>query len=200
MPWKSAMNADSGMNAIQGSYANLHAEVWSGRESAAVRVSSLFEEHKSAVYRHVLMMLKNASESEDVTQEAFLRLHSALTDDKGIEDMKAWVFKVAHNLSLDRLRMNKNASSLSEETVMAKAEAHCAYRLPNPEQALLSKERFERLDRAILQLSPRQQECLSLKAEGFRYHQIATILGVGRATVIENIRRAMIRLVGEFQF
>lgn len=164
------------------------------------RVCVLFAEHRMAVYRHVLMLLMNAAEGEDVTQEAFLRLHLALMENKQIDDMKAWVFKVAHNLALDRLRTAKVSNSLSDEGVLMKAEMNAADRLPNPEQQLLSKERFERLHRAIGHLSMRQRECLSLKAEGFRYHEIAEILGVSRSTVIENVRRAMNRLVEELEF
>ncbi len=165
-----------------------------------MRVCALFAEHRLAVYRHVLFLLMNAAEGEDVTQEAFLRLHQALMDGKQIDEMKAWVFKVAHNLALDRLRTSKPSNSLSEESVLVKAEMNTADRLQNPEQQLLSKERFERLHCAIGHLSMRQRECLSLKAEGFRYREIAEILGVSRSTVIENVRRAMNRLVEELEF
>lgn len=196
------MKTDGRLDATTGDFPGLATPV-SGHlrdSSADERVCTLFAENRLAVYRHVLMLLMNAAEGEDVTQEAFLRLHQALMDGKQIEETKAWVFRVAHNLALDRLRTSKPSNSLSDESVLIKAEIKTAGSLPDPEQQLLSRERFERLHCAIGHLSIRQRECLSLKADGLHYHEIAAILGVSRSTVIENVRRAMNRLVKELAF
>jgi len=51
-----------------------------------------------------------------------------------------------------------------------------------------------RLDAAVRGLSPQQQACLHLRAEGFRYREIADTLGVSLATVAEFLRRAIAAL------
>lgn len=194
-----AMSAEGSTNAILSDYALLSDEPHTAL-STEQQVIALFEQLRTAVFRHVLLILMNAPASEDVTQEAFLRLHVALSGDMRIKDMKAWVFRVAHNLALDQLRTRKPSSSLSDDVVLLQAEQKSMRGTRTPEQLYLTTERTAQIQSAIAQLSPRQRQCLSLKSEGLAYQEIASILGVRRSTVIENIRRATARLAGELQF
>jgi RNA polymerase sigma-70 factor (ECF subfamily) len=68
---------------------------------------------------------------------------------------------------------------------------------PNPEELLLRKERMVRTHAAISVLSGRQKQCLYLRAEGFRYREIAELLGVTVSTVAELLHRAIMRLTKE---
>lgn len=70
----------------------------------------------------------------------------------------------------------------------------CCATLPDPEAALLQQERMLRLHRAVMQLAPQQQRCVSLRAAGFRYRDIAEITGVNINTVGESLRRAVERI------
>lgn len=73
-------------------------------------------------------------------------------------------------------------------------ENSVAHGAPSPEAALLDRERRERLEKAVSELSPQQRSCLHLRAEGFSYREIAGILGVSTPTVGEFLRRAVERL------
>ncbi len=193
------MNRDSGVNAVMGSLLGLPATAMGQSLSTEQFVAELFAEHRDAVYKHVLMMLWNPAESEDITQEAFLRLHRVLLEERSIENIKAWVFRVAHNAALDRMRSTRPTDSLSEVEILNRAEMKSAGSVSNPEQQLLHQERLRQVTCAVTRLPARQRECLNLKAEGFRYHEIASILGIGRSSVIEHVRRAMSRLVEELE-
>jgi len=193
------MNPDSSIDIAIGGLLKLSTSTAGRALSAEQFVAELFEEHRDSVYKHVLMMLLNPSESEDVTQEAFLRLHRALLEEKKIENMKAWLFRVAHNLALDRMRSARPTDSLSEEMILNRAEMKSASLVPSPEQHLLTQESLRRVSWAVTKLPTRQRECLNLKAEGFRYHEIAAMLGIGRTSVIEHVRRAMSRLIEELE-
>lgn len=162
------------------------------------RVTQLFVQLREPVYRYVLMLLWDSAESEEITQETFLRLHRHLAEGRKIENVKAWVLRVAHNLAIDRGRTSRPTDSLSEETVRAKVESRQISSTANPEEDALAKERFEQLARAVDVLPARQRQCLHLRSEGFRYREIAMILGVSEATVVEHVRRAMTRLAKEF--
>ena len=59
---------------------------------------------------------------------------------------------------------------------------------------LLDRERMLRLHRAVSLLSHQQRQCLQLRVEGFRYREIAEILGVGSSTVGEFLQRAIHKL------
>ena len=63
-----------------------------------------------------------------------------------------------------------------------------------PESLALAKERNAQLRLAIENLSPQQRACLHLRAEGFRYREIAGIIGINPSTVGEFLQRAVKRL------
>jgi RNA polymerase sigma-70 factor (ECF subfamily) len=161
------------------------------------RLAELFRELRDPLYRYLLMLIWEPAASEELAQEAFLRLHREIVSGSKIKNMKSWLFRVAHNLAIDHTRTARPTDSLTDESVKAQAEAMRDTSVSDPEQTALARERFEQLTEAMSKLSARQRECLHLRAEGFRYREIASILGIGEPTVIENIRRAMQRLSKE---
>lgn len=91
----------------------------------------------------------NAEEAEDLTPESFLRLYSALVDGQVVRNVRFWIFKVAHNLAINRRKHNKfilpmNADSWDELLAM----------LPDvgltPEQDILRREKFSKLFSGIM--------------------------------------------------
>jgi RNA polymerase sigma-70 factor (ECF subfamily) len=76
----------------------------------------------------------------------------------------------------------------------AELEATLADRASDPESGLLEREKLQRVHHAVQSLSPQQQQCLYLRAEGLRYREIADTLGVTVSTVAEFLKRAVVRL------
>lgn len=158
------------------------------------KVTQLYETLRMPVCRYLIAVLGSASEAEELAQEAFLKLYLQLErDSRSINDVRAWIFRVAHNLAVDRLKGGGRETRLDYKSW---DEICCL--LPdaalNPEQKLLENERFARLHRAVAQLSPQQRQCLLLRAEGFRYREIAEILNINISSVAEFIRRAIKRI------
>jgi RNA polymerase sigma-70 factor (ECF subfamily) len=54
---------------------------------------------------------------------------------------------------------------------------------------------LQAVQRRLAQLSSQERHCLYLRAEGFRYREIAEILGITRASVAEFLRRALRKLM-----
>jgi RNA polymerase sigma-70 factor (ECF subfamily) len=153
------------------------------------RVSQAFSEWRDELYRYALSLGLNTAQAQEITQDAFLRLYVALDKGESIENQKAWLFRVAHNLALN-LRLKENrlgswAAELEDQLVDPGA---------NPEQALLEHEKFDRLRQAVAGLSEQQRLCLHLRADGFRYREIGEILGIKTSTVSEFLKRAINRL------
>jgi len=131
--------------------------------------------------------------SEDVIQEAFLRLVRANVTLSMGDNPRAWVFRVAHNLAMDHYRSQKRRQMGSE------IEVHLAlhYRAdpaPDPEQMILNEERFRTLQSAFSRLTPKQRDCLRLRAKGLRYQEIALVMGVSVQRVGELMQRAISRV------
>ncbi len=153
------------------------------------RVTQAFSDWHSDVYRYVLSLGLGAAQAQEITQDTFLQLCVTLDKGDSIENQRAWLFRVAHNLTLN-LRAKENKvrpwrCELEDRLVDPSA---------NPEQALLEHEQLVRLHRAVQGLSEQQRQCLHLRADGFRYREIGEILGIRTSTVSEFLNRAISRL------
>ena len=163
----------------------------SGRATVTLedRVASLFIEARDDVYRYLLLLGLYPPQSQDATQEVFLRLYVALKKGEDIQSPRAWIFRVAHNLGL-KLRARQESSPPFD----AELEVKIACRELNPEESLLERERMLRFHRAVEGLSEQQRRCLILRLEGLRYPEIGAVLGISASAVGEFLRRAVARL------
>ena len=64
------------------------------------QVSRLFEEARDDVYRYLLTLGLYPPQAQEATQEVFLRLYVTLRKGEEIQNPRAWIFRVAHNLGL----------------------------------------------------------------------------------------------------
>ena len=159
------------------------------RVSLQDEVAQLFEEMREGVYRYVLSLGLYPPQAQEATQEVFLRLYAALKRGEAIENRRAWVVRVAHNLSLN-LRAQQSSQTPFEPNI----EMRLADPELNPEQSLLERERMRRFHSGVENLSEQQRRCLHLRLEGLRYPEIAAVLGISASAVGEFLRRAIVRL------
>jgi RNA polymerase sigma-70 factor (ECF subfamily) len=141
------------------------------------------------VYRYLLGLGLHPPKAQEAAQEAFLRLYVTLKKGEEIQNPRAWIFRVAHNLGL-KIR--------AKQSTQAAFDADLEYRLSapelNPEQGLLDREQKLRFHQAIQRLSEQQRRCLFLRLEGLRYPEIGSALGISASAVGEFLRRAIARL------
>jgi len=153
------------------------------------KVVQVYEESRDEIYRYIVMLGLPREEAQEICQEAFLRLYRALTAGQQIENLRAWAFTVARNQAL-----TARASSAPFAALDAAIEDRLAGVSPSPEQSLLDTERLRRLRKAIGLLNDQQRQFLHLRTKGFRYREIAEIVGVSTSTVGEAVQRAVKRL------
>lgn len=67
----------------------------------------LVESYKDLVFTLTLRMLKNREEAEEVSQDTFIKVYKSLKRFKGDSKFSTWIYKIAYNTSLDRLKKNK---------------------------------------------------------------------------------------------
>lgn len=169
---------------------------WRASEAAqppeAVRVvGEVFEVLRDPVRRYLLMLLSNRELAEDLTQEAFFRLFQEISAGRRVDNIRPWLFRVAHNLAMDQQRSPgcaaESLSALPEPCDTGPGAA-------GAERRLLDAERRQRLRKALARLSPQERHCLELRAEGLRYREIAEALGVALPTVQTVLGRAIEKL------
>jgi len=153
------------------------------------RVIQLYEEARQDVYHYLLRLGLGPAQAQEATQEAFLRLHSALSSGDSIQNPRAWIFRVAHNLAATQHATAERWMPLEPEMEAALTDSGLG-----PERGAIQRQRAARLSAALAELSPQQRKCLYLRAEGLRYREIAETIGVGISTVSQFLTRAIARL------
>ena len=153
------------------------------------QVAQLFLETRDDVYRYLLSLGLYPPQAQEGAQEVFLRLYATLKKGEKIQNPRAWIFRVAHNLGL-KIRARQNFQAPFD----ADLESRLAGPAMDPEQSLIEREQGLRFHKAIEGLSNQQRQCLFLRLEGLRYPEIGSVLGISSSAVGEFLRRAIARL------
>ena len=166
------------------------------RPDAAGQVIRLFDEFRESLFRYLRWLGSTPEEADDAIQETFLRLHAHLMAEGSRENLRDWLFRVAGNLVRDE---HKSGRRRLNQPLDDRIQVGSSWADPGagPEQIVLAKESQRRLAAAILQLPSDQRRCLALRSEGFRYREIAEVLGIGVTTVADALRRAIRALAKE---
>ena len=67
----------------------------------------LVDHYKDMIFTLALKMVKNREEAEEVAQDTFIKIYSSLNKFKGDSKFSTWIYKIAYNTCLDRLKKNK---------------------------------------------------------------------------------------------
>jgi RNA polymerase sigma-70 factor (ECF subfamily) len=156
-------------------------------------ITQLFESLRQPVYQYLMAVFGNAEEAEDLTQDAFLQLYKTLKSGQPIRNVRFWIFRVAHNLAVNRRKHNQFIAPLDAGS-WEEIESLLPDTNPNPEQNMLQREKYERLYMGLKRLSMQERQALHLRAEGFRYREIGEIMNVATPTVGEFLRRGIKKL------
>ena len=159
-------------------------------------VERWFVELRDPIFRYLRTSGCSCDLAEEITQETFLRLQRTLREEAVLNDVRAWLFRVARNLWIDSKRDNRRYGPTLDGNHSADLE--CRDSEPDPEQQLIHRERIRLMDQAIARLPKLQRECVRLKAQGLRYHEIADALGISMTAAVDCVRRALKRLGGQF--
>lgn len=155
-------------------------------------VVELFEELRDRLLRYLLALGLSAHDGEEIIQESFLLLFQHLRHGKSRENLRGWVFRVARNLALKQRAANQLRQQRIVEFNEALPDQHAGN--ANPEEQLQSSRRQKRLLAVVRSLPEQDQSCLAMRAEGLRYREIATALGISLGSVAASLARSLGRL------
>lgn len=150
---------------------------------------TLFRELRQPLLRYLVCLGLSRDEAQDVVQDAFLSLHRHLSAGGSQENIRSWLFRVAHNQA-----RNRQSSYHRRFSTPLENGADAALDETTPERVLLEKEKFKRLGIAIRTLATVERECLLLRASGLRYREIGEVLGIATSTIADIVERAVKKL------
>ena len=153
--------------------------------------TTLFRELRKPLLRYLVCLGLSSDEAQDVVQDAFLSLHRHLSAGGSQENIRGWLFRVAHNQARNRqISYDRRFSAPLDDGQAAESILDEA----TPERVLLEKEKFQRLGIAIRTLADAERDCLLLRASGLRYREIGEVLGIATSTVADMVERAVKKL------
>ncbi len=155
-------------------------------------VMKLFDELRGPALRYVLSFNLSVHDGEEVVQEVFLALLRHLQLGRPRDNLRGWVFRVAHNLALKKRHLNCRALEAAE------SDWDLAQRQPDPsndpEQEFSVRQRQSRLWAVFQALPEEDQWCLRLRAEGLRYREISAVLGMSLGAISNSLTRSLARM------
>jgi RNA polymerase sigma-70 factor, ECF subfamily len=147
----------------------------------------LFRELYASLVRYAFSYLKDKSSASDITQDAFIKLwHKRETIDADLS-IKAYLYKMVRNLSLNQLR-NRSYEDVGLELVDLSAENSLQFESEDDG----TNHQLELLKQWIMKLPERQREAFRLsRYEGLDHEEIAEVMNVSKWTVNNHIVQAM---------
>jgi RNA polymerase sigma-70 factor (ECF subfamily) len=156
-------------------------------------VMAMFEQFRTPLLRYAISFGLSVHDAEEVIQEVFLSLFRHLQLGRSRENLRGWIFRVAHNLALKQRHANqKSCDKAATDRTIAEEQSDPA---PNPEEHLSSAQRRQRLLAVLDALPEADQSCLRLRAEGLRYREIASVLGMSLGAVSISLTRSLARMI-----
>ena len=152
----------------------------------------LVDRYKHMVFTLAMKILKNKEESEEVSQDVFVKVYQAIRTFKGDSKFSTWLYKIAYYRSLDYLK--KQNRSLKTSSMDAEVEYHLPS-IENTLDALEASERKKTIKRAIDKLAEDDAVVITLHYyEELSLKEIAKIMGIEANTVKVRLFRSRKRL------
>jgi RNA polymerase sigma-70 factor (ECF subfamily) len=169
------------------------------RQKDSTAFAALFETYSDKIFRLAVGLLGDEDEAEGIVQESFLRLFEKLEQFEGRAKLGTWLYRVAYNASVDRLRQRRPHYSLIEEPDEQVDSPLMPILLTDwsqaPDLLFASTEAGAELEQAIAELPERLRGTFILREiEGLSTAETAEVLGINEGTVKVQLHRARLLL------
>jgi RNA polymerase sigma-70 factor, ECF subfamily len=166
-----------------------------GREPA---FRELIRRYERPVFSLIYRMVRDSTISEDLAQDAFIKVLNHLDKYRPEFKFSSWLFKIANNVAIDHLRRRQldtisidGSPHAMTATEVEATSFDLADQAESPLDELASRELGAIIEQAIGQLRPEYRNCIMLRhVEGRSYEEIAATLDLPLGTVKTYIHRA----------
>jgi RNA polymerase sigma-70 factor (ECF subfamily) len=152
----------------------------------------LYRRHAPRVLGLARRMIGSAEDAEDAVQDVFLAVFRKLDSFRGESTLATWLYRLAMNVCLDRLR----SRGTRERKVTDAFDADDAAHAPAPQpQGRLSPGAAIDLERAIAALPDAARAAFLLHdVEGFDHQEVGAMLGIAEGTSKSQVHKARLRI------
>ena len=144
--------------------------------------------YNESLYRWVARLTGNSHAAEDLVQDTFVRAYQAITRLRPDTNLKAWLFRIAHNVYANWVRNRKGRNSLLPNEVLDTQAG--------PEELAQENETSLRLQQAIDKLPEEWKAALLLRIqEDMAFREMAIALGTTEETARWRVYKARQKLM-----
>ncbi|MEE8553349.1 MAG: sigma-70 family RNA polymerase sigma factor [Desulfobacterales bacterium] len=149
---------------------------------------------------HYLSRLTNPHEAEDIAQEVFEKVNRSLRNFKGESKLSTWLYRIATNSAIDRMRTpsfkrSLESTSLEDAIGVEDRNVWLGHKKTLTDQTFIRKEMSECVREFIDKLPSDYKTVILLsELEGFKNTEIADILQISLDTVKIRLHRARAKL------
>lgn len=157
-------------------------------ESRAQLVARLFREHNDSLVGFLAARLRSRQEAHEVAQEAYVRMLN-LNESNAVSFLRAFLFKTAANLAIDRMRSRDRRQQLREAVLFQEFREP-----PTPERSLVGEQEVAAIERVLAGLPPKCRRAFLLnRIHGLEPAEIARQMEVAERTVRHYILQALLK-------
>jgi RNA polymerase sigma-70 factor (ECF subfamily) len=153
------------------------------------RLAGLYDEYFDRIARYIYVRLADRNEAENLAGEVFVKALESLKSykERGIP-MQAWLFRIAHNVSVDYLRKRGRIATVPIDGVQIEAKE-------DPVATVEKSIEMEKVNEAMQKLTPEQREVVRLRFfGGLSSKEVGAILSKSDGAVREMQRAAVEKL------
>ena len=160
----------------------------------------LVEKYQSLVFRTCMGFLHDKDDCDDLTQDIFIQAYQSLKGFKGESAFSTWIYRIAVNASLNRVRRNSGNPILNQLDSVFGSGREKEFQLPvsdteNPESILIRQEHSKWIQDALNGLPENQQTAIVLsKYDDLSQKEIAEIMQTTEGAVEALLQRAKANL------
>ena len=173
------------------------------------KFQAVYDEYHDKIRRY-LGQLVGEADAEDLTQEVFVKVDKGLETFKGESKLSTWIYRIATNAGLDRLRSAWHRQSSREVSVSGEAgdpdmeladqDSCTTKKTPSAPQEVIKFEMNECIREFVERLPPDYRTVIVLsELKDLKNQEVADILGISLDAVKIRLHRARTRLKKEFE-
>ena len=161
-----------------------HPSISSARNSSLPDFRTIYQLYAQKVYRKCVGMLKEETLAMDVTHDVFIKVFQSLSNFRGNSKLSSWIYRIAHNCCIDRLRRRKKAMTTEELFTDPPAPEETPYYLE-------LERNLQQLDQVLAELSDVFRSFLLRKyRDELSIKELAEELGLSESGVKMKLKRA----------
>ena len=160
-------------------------------------IEVLINRHKNKVFTYIILIVKNQSLAEDIFQDTFIKVIKSLKEGKYKDNGKfvSWVIRIAHNLTIDHFRKEKQINTYSNEDYEADIFNSRKLSESTVEDIMVESQIIKEVRLLIDELPEDQKQVILLRHYGgLSFKEIAEQTDVSINTALGRMRYALINL------